>query len=116
MKVKSEVTQSCPTLSDPMDCSLPGSSVHGIFQARVLDWGATAFSKCRTFEKSFSVAKMLQQVGGNDVKPRLVSKQVFLFERWSAGRGDALRPQEVATQAHVETKQDEEHSKFVFRS
>ena len=67
MKVKSEVTQSCPTLSDPMDCSLPGSSVHGIFQARVLDWGAIAFSKCRTFEKSFSVAKMLQQVGGNDV-------------------------------------------------
>ena len=40
MKVKSEseVTQSCPTLSDPMDCSLPGSSVHGIFQARVLEW------------------------------------------------------------------------------
>ena len=42
MKVKSEseVAQSCPTLSDPMDCSLPGSSVHGIFQARVLEWGA----------------------------------------------------------------------------
>ena len=46
MKVKSEseVTQSCPALSDPMDCSPPGSSVHGIFQARVLEWGATAFS------------------------------------------------------------------------
>ena len=46
MKVKSEseVTQSCPTLSDPMDCSLPGSSVRGIFQARVLEWVATAFS------------------------------------------------------------------------
>ena len=46
MKVKSEseVTQSCPTLSDPMDCSLPGSSVHGIFQARVLEWGAIVFS------------------------------------------------------------------------
>ena len=45
MKGKSEreVTQSCPTLSDPMDCSLPGSSVHGIFQARVLEWGAIAF-------------------------------------------------------------------------
>ena len=42
MKVKreSEVAQSCPTLSDPMDCSLPGSSIHGIFQARVLEWGA----------------------------------------------------------------------------
>ena len=46
MKVKSdsEVVQSCPTLSDPMDCSPPGSSVHGIFQARVLEWVATAFS------------------------------------------------------------------------
>ena len=46
MKVKSEsgVTQSCPTLSDPMDCSLPGSSIHGIFQARVLEWGAIVFS------------------------------------------------------------------------
>jgi len=46
MKVKSEseVAQSCPTLSDPMDCSLPGSSAHGIFQARVLEWGAIAFS------------------------------------------------------------------------
>ena len=46
MKVKSEseAAQSCPTLSDPMDCSLPGSSVHGIFQARVLEWGAIAFS------------------------------------------------------------------------
>ena len=47
MKVKSEseVAQSCLTLSDTMDCSLPGSSVHGIFQARVLEWGAIAFSK-----------------------------------------------------------------------
>ena len=42
---ESEVTQSCPTLSDPMDCSLAGSSVHGIFQARVLKWGAIAFSE-----------------------------------------------------------------------
>ena len=47
MKVKSEsegeVAQSCPTLSDPMDCSLPGSSIHGIFQARVLEWVAIGF-------------------------------------------------------------------------
>ena len=49
MKVKSEseVAQSCPTLSDPMDCSPPGSSVHGIFQSRVLEWGAIAFSELR---------------------------------------------------------------------
>ena len=47
MKVKSEseVAQSCLTLSDPMDCSLPGSSVHGIFQAKVLEWCAIAFSE-----------------------------------------------------------------------
>ena len=46
MKVKSESedAQSCPTLHDPVDCSLPGSSIHGIFQARVLEWGAIAFS------------------------------------------------------------------------
>ena len=58
MKVKreSEVAQSCPTLSDPMDCSPPGSSVHGIFQARVLEWGAIAFS-C---EAPAAAAKSLQ--------------------------------------------------------
>ena len=51
MKVKSEseVAQSCPTLSDPMDCSLPGSSIHGIFQARVLEWVAIAFSEIDTW-------------------------------------------------------------------
>ena len=56
MKVKSEneVAQSCPTLSDPMDCSLPGSSVHGIFQARVLEWVAIVFSK----ESSLSPLKI----------------------------------------------------------
>ena len=55
MKVKSEseVAQSCPTHSDPMDCSPPGSSVHGIFQARVLEWVAIAFS-------SYTSAKSLQ--------------------------------------------------------
>ena len=53
MKVKSasEVAQSCPTLSDPMDCSLPGSSVHGIFQAGVLEWGAIAFSLANLKQK-----------------------------------------------------------------
>ena len=58
MKVKSEseVTQSCLTLIDPMDCSLPGSSVHGVFQARVLEWGAIAFSVLR-FESSINERK-----------------------------------------------------------
>ena len=45
VKRESEVALLCPTLCDPMDCSLPGSSVHGIFQARVLEWGAIAFSE-----------------------------------------------------------------------
>ena len=57
MKVENEsqVAQSCPTLSDPMDYSLPGSSIHGIFQARVLEWGAIAFSFLL-----FAAAKSLQ--------------------------------------------------------
>ena len=42
---KSEFAQSCPTFCDPMDCSPPGSSIHGIFQARVLEWGAISFSR-----------------------------------------------------------------------
>ena len=64
MKVKSEsevaqvvylkAIQSCPTPSDPMDCSLPGSSVHGIFQARVLESGAIAFSETRTLKWPYS--------------------------------------------------------------
>ena len=56
MKVKSEseVAQSCPTPSDPMDCSPPGSSVHGIFYARVLEWGAIAFSEATVHEVSKS--------------------------------------------------------------
>ena len=48
VKSESEVTQLCPTLSEPMDWSLPGSSVHGVFQARVLEWGAIAFSEGAT--------------------------------------------------------------------
>ena len=60
---ESEVAQMCPTLHNPMDCSLPGSSIHGIFQARVLEWGAIAFSSflpsfncCSTFvEKQLSI-------------------------------------------------------------
>ena len=57
MKVKSEseVTQSCPTLSDPMDCGLPGSSTHGIFQARVLEWVAIAFSE--SYAKNLLIIK-----------------------------------------------------------
>ena len=55
VKSKTEVAQSCPTLRDPMDCSPPGSSAHGIFQARVLEWFAIAFSISSGFSSVSSV-------------------------------------------------------------
>ena len=55
IKSENEVAQLCPTLSDSMDCSLPGSSIHGIFQARVLEWGAIAFSKVLAIYKQIQV-------------------------------------------------------------
>ena len=59
MKVESEskVTQSSPTLSDPMDCSPPGSSTHGIFQARVLEWAVIAFSMDMSLSKLQEIVK-----------------------------------------------------------
>ena len=58
MKSEREVAQSCPTLPDPMDCSPPGSSVHGIFQARILEWDAIAFSvKCMYISKNIFLIK-----------------------------------------------------------
>ena len=60
VKSEREVAQSCPTLSDPMDCSLPGSSVRGIFQARVLEWGATAFST--SYETRYQLQKKKKSV------------------------------------------------------
>ena len=61
MKVKSEseVAQSCPTVSNPMDCGPPGSSTHGIFQARVLEWGAIAFSEDPTNRKVLQKKKKI---------------------------------------------------------
>ena len=61
MKVKreSEVAQSCLTLSDPMDCSLSGSSIHGIFQARVLEWDTTAFSnRCLWKSSNYNILEV----------------------------------------------------------
>ena len=65
MKVKSEseVAQSYPTPSDPMDCSLPGSSIHGIFQARVLEWGAIAFSKLNIITDNWGLVVITQVLG-----------------------------------------------------
>ena len=70
MKVKSEseVTQSCPTLSDPMDCSSPGSSVHGIFQARVPEWGAIAFSDLPALSVHFLVSSCLKTMNFTTVQ------------------------------------------------
>ena len=59
MKSEGEGAQSYPTLSDPMNCSPPGSSVHGIFQARVLEWGAIAFSKIYTVETYYLIVYQL---------------------------------------------------------
>ena len=76
MKVKSEseVAQLCPTLSDPTDCSLPGSSVHGICQARVLEWGATAFSR----QVSSNRINQFFWAAGKGSKESMVSSLSFL--------------------------------------
>ena len=99
MKVKSEweVTQSCPTLSDPMDCSLPGSSIHGIFQARVLEWGAIAFSKRRQIEitnrqilKMFSISNYQTNANSNHNEVSLHSVKMAIIkslQTLEAGKG-----------------------------
>ena len=80
MKVKSEseVSQSCLTLSDPMDCSPPGSSDHGIFQARVLDWGAIAFSDL--FTKAHLFTFHLKQLSVLHTMPYIV--EMFLLKEY----------------------------------
>ena len=80
MKVKSEseVAQSCLTLSDPMDCSPPGSSIHGIFQARVLEWGAMAFSKPWMLSVSKYTSNVFQVWG---LVPSIVKACVLHLER-----------------------------------
>ena len=81
MKVKSEseVAQSCSTLSDPMDCSLTGSSVHGIFQARVLEWGAIAFSdyNIHSKEKKQGSKNILALASSSDIT-NIVTCYIFL--------------------------------------
>ena len=77
MKVKSEsqATQSCPTLSYPIDCSLPGSSVHGIFQARVLEWGAIAFSNINTTVYKIDNKHLLYSTGNSTQYSVMAYKQ-----------------------------------------
>ena len=83
MKVKSEseVAQLCPTLCNPMDCSLPGSSVHGIFQARVLEWGAIA-SSLLWFTESRILSLLLNITNEWLELKREEFKQVYNFQFW----------------------------------
>ena len=83
MKVKSEseVAQSCPTLRDPMDCSPPGSSVRGIFQARVLEWGAIAFSG-RTVWRFHKKTKNRATIQSCNLTPRHISEENHNLKRY----------------------------------
>ena len=92
MKVKSEneVAQSCPTLSDPMDCSLPGSSTHGTFQARVLEWVAIAFSE---WSRAKGNRVLPREHTGHSKHPFLTTKEKTLhmeITRWSTPKSDWL--------------------------
>ena len=92
MKVKSEseVAQSCPTLNDPMDCSPPGSSIHGIFQARVLEWVAIAFSgKVKVKSLSRVLLPATPWTAAHEAPPSMgFSRQ----EYWSGVPSPALSP------------------------
>ena len=81
MKVKSEseVAQSCLTLSDPMDCSLPGSSVHGILQVRALEWGASAFSDIYALLSTITILYALKQLT-NWVSPLMKRFSTLSFQ------------------------------------
>ena len=91
MKVKSqsEVAQSCPTPRDPMDCSLPGSSIHGIFQARVLEWGAIAFSESG-YRKNITQHKKA-------IYDKSTTNIIFNDEKWKAS---PLKNQEQDKDSH----------------
>ena len=80
MKVKreSEVTQSCPTLRDPMDRSLPGSSVHGIFQARVLEWGAIASSDVELGYDEITACQILWETAKTEFRGNFLAQNKFL--------------------------------------
>ena len=101
MKVKSEseVAQLCLTLSDPMDCSLPGFSIHGIFQARVLEWGAIAFSG-REWQDILKVMKE------NNLQPRLLypARISFKYEGKIKRQAKAERIQHHQTSSPTNAK------------
>ena len=81
VKSESEVAQSCPTLSDRMDCSLPGSSIHGIFHARVLEWGAITFSAQVMLSSPFS-EHVSQEEECSSVVPLQIITSLFLISNY----------------------------------
>src|SRR5574337_383653 len=83
VKRESEVIQSCPTLCDPMDCSPPGSSIHGIFQARVLEWGAIAFSGRSSIQ---SAKTRLEADCGSDHELLIAKFRLNLKKVWKTTR------------------------------
>ena len=90
VKSESEVTQSCPTLSDPMDCSLPGFSIHGVFQARVLEWGAIAFSND---QPRWHIKKQRHYVANKVclVKAMVFPVVMYGCESWTVKKAECLR-------------------------
>ena len=81
VKSEREVTQSCQTLRDPMDCSLPGSSVHGIFQARGLEWGVIAFSGMRT-SWHYNICGKLGEANWSTIYNRLLASHFLSSFLW----------------------------------
>ena len=96
VKSESEVAQSCPTLSDPMDCSLPGSSVHGIFQARVLEWGAITFSADLVYQP---VTLLIQMRNLTSKLPQFVT----VFNMKQRKPGALIRPEAGGQKAGKES-------------
>ena len=88
-----EVTQSCPTLCDPMDCSLPGSPVHGIFQARVLEWGAIAFSKECSNYCTIALISHASKVMLKILQPRLCNMWTVNFQMFKLVLEKAEEPE-----------------------
>ena len=93
MKVKSEseVAQLCPTLLDPVDCSLPGSSVHGIFQARVLEWGAIAFSSDDNLESILKSRDITLPTKIPLVKAMVFPVVMYGCESWTVKKAECWR-------------------------
>ena len=87
-RVESEVTQSCLTLYDPMDCSLPGSSIHGIFQARILEWTAISFSRSSWPRDwtwvSHIVGRCFTVWDTREVHKRVERSSIWLSDKFSA--------------------------------